>query len=33
MFYKHKLIDRNGLRHMSDGPYKRHEPVVSEARF
>jgi hypothetical protein len=28
-----KVIDRNGLRHMSDGPYKRHEPVVSEARF
>ncbi len=23
------VIDRNGLRHMSDGPYKRHEPVVA----
>jgi hypothetical protein len=28
-----KVIDRNGLRHMSDGPYIRHEPIVSEARF
>jgi hypothetical protein len=27
------VIDRNGLRHMSDGPYKRHEPVVREACF
>jgi hypothetical protein len=27
------VIDRNGLRHMSVGPYKRHKPVVSEARF
>jgi hypothetical protein len=31
--YRRVLIDRNGLRHMSDGPYNRHEPVVSEARF
>jgi hypothetical protein len=23
------VIDRNGLRHMSDCPYKRHEPIVS----
>ncbi len=32
-FDSESLIDRNGLRHMSDGPYKRHEPIVSEARF
>jgi hypothetical protein len=33
VYYDIYVIDSNGLRHMSDGPYKRHEPVVSEARF